>query len=44
MNIKIDERYLMEIDTGTYGAYMIKNPKESPYVTQWEGILWKAMS
>ena len=42
MNIKIGERYSMEIDTGNYGAYMIENPKEPLYVVQWEGIPWKA--
>jgi hypothetical protein len=44
MNIKIGKRYLMEIDTGNYGAYMIENPIEPRYVVRWKGIPWQATS
>ena len=37
MNVKIGERHSMEIEEGSYGAYMISDPKEPLYIVWWEG-------
>ena len=44
MNVKIGERYSMEVEEGSYGAYMISDPKEPLYIVRWEGEPWQAES